>query len=544
MRRETGGAFLVRGWYLARSVTGTTPDRFLRRNPILGISFLVELADYHKRANGFCARFGMTFREHFFPAVPSPEGRPERKGPGQDLPVMLLAESELLRNELARQRDSMQRVEKDLAALQQKSAAEILASLNSVRGEVGALNKELIAQRQVGEEVLSRVLRPLAQQAREYMEQGILCLEAGETAMARERFRRALDADPGLSMGWQYLGLLAAGDNNAGEAIRYFERAARFADDDAERSSAFSRLARALHADEEPGQALNAAWAAAEAASSGKQNLAWYETARYAAQARRPKAMESALRRAIERDYRNWTRAAFDRHFDLARPQVEALLENIIQEEREAAIRMMSALEEAALHLEDAGELTKAVEIRQSLEALRERSGQDSIAEFRRIRTQAQARIAEAAAAADELCQSRMEVLDSELLKLEQWRAELDRQNQRQEEAPNGTKNSKVNPFLYAASSLVISAASLYFFPAPILQALGVVVGCLLPGLFLWLARMAAAPAMPSPSREEQETLLKAQIRQAETRRAQLKDDLLRLDKARTGLQTLLAATR
>jgi tetratricopeptide (TPR) repeat protein len=237
-----------------------------------------------------------------------------------------------LQDELAYQTQQLQR------EIQQGSA-EVVEAIQQMTDYLGAGLSEIRwameLQTRVSQQMLHVLLTSLDNQSRQYWEQGVKCYDAGENAIAKERFDRALDANRTNYFAYQYLGFIAVADDNAEEAVRNFELARKFAQSEHQRGLALSQLARSRRAKGELDRAADLSKAATEA---DPQTAAfWYEHAQYCALLGRPHQATDALRQAIERDWNYWGVAATDGDLDLVRIDVNRLFDELRERERKRA---------------------------------------------------------------------------------------------------------------------------------------------------------------------------------------------------------------
>lgn len=129
------------------------------------------------------------------------------------------------------------------------------------------------------QKILQVLLTSLDNTSRQYYDQGVKCYETSENEFAKERFNRALDANRTNYFAYQYLGFIAVNADDSKEAIKNFDLAKKFAENNYYRALAHSHIARSLNAIGDVSKASENADAAAHAAPDHARF--WYESAVY-----------------------------------------------------------------------------------------------------------------------------------------------------------------------------------------------------------------------------------------------------------------------
>ncbi len=231
--------------------------------------------------------------------------------------------------------DAIDRASADVVSAVQKGCDYLGGQLCEVRWAIER-------QSQVSQQILQVLLNDLDNTARQYWEQGVKCYESAEYDLARERFRRALDASRTNHFAYQYLGLIAVREGKADEAIRNFELARKFAESGYHRALALSHLARSYYATGKMAQAAQSSLAATEA--SPEHAKFWYEAAVYLARSADSAEALRCLRRAIQTDWMYWSIAIADANLGPIRDRVEGLLAELREEARVVARRRLDHL--------------------------------------------------------------------------------------------------------------------------------------------------------------------------------------------------------
>jgi tetratricopeptide (TPR) repeat protein len=196
---------------------------------------------------------------------------------------------------------------------------------------------------QTSAEILATLLNSLDNESRQYFHQGVKCYESGEFAMAEERFQKALGANRTNYYAYQYLGFIAVETDHPEEAIRYFELAHKFAEEDYHRGLALSHLARCYHAQGDDHRAWDLSRQATQfCPKSGKL---WYETSVYAVRAGFPDSALHTLENSIYCDWTYWAVSLVDADFEPLRPALVSRLAMIRERERTKALAQIDRLE-------------------------------------------------------------------------------------------------------------------------------------------------------------------------------------------------------
>lgn len=263
------------------------------------------------------------------------------------------AASAALQGELAYQADRLGRQiaqsSSDIVSSIQQSSGEIVGSIQQMSDYLGAGLSEVrwAVERhtRVSEEVLRILIESLSNESRQYFEQGVKCYETGEYDFARKTFSKALEANITNHFAYQYLGFIAVAEDNSEEAIRNFDLARKFAENNYHRALALSHLARSYHATDHLERAADLAKSAIETYSELAKF--WYEFAGYSARLGQGNQAITALKEAIERDWMFFTVVAGDNDFDSIRTEVNKLLDSLREMERAKARQALDNLRQA-----------------------------------------------------------------------------------------------------------------------------------------------------------------------------------------------------
>jgi tetratricopeptide (TPR) repeat protein len=182
---------------------------------------------------------------------------------------------------------------------------------------------------EVSRSILNVLLSSLANESRQFFEQGVLWYEEGEYDLAETAFNRALERSSVNYFAYQYLGFIAVVKSDPSEAIKNFDRAVKCGTTDYHRAIALAHLARAHYAERDFENAVNHA----VRASRLQPQVARYafDLAVYSAIAGNLESMKTALKRAIEIDPLFWYRAKGETAF---RPIFEAVEEVLAEVEK------------------------------------------------------------------------------------------------------------------------------------------------------------------------------------------------------------------
>jgi tetratricopeptide (TPR) repeat protein len=238
--------------------------------------------------------------------------------------------------------DSIERGSADVVAAVQNACDYLGGQLCEVRWAIER-------QTQVAQQILQVLLTSLDVTSRQYYEQGVKCYETTENEFAKERFNRALDANRTNYFAYQYLGFIAVNADDSKEAIKNFDLARKFAENNYYRALAHSHLARSLGAIGEVPRASENATAAAQAAPDHARF--WYESAVYYVRLSKADDAIASLRRAISTDWNYWSICITDSNLDPIRPKVNSLLDTMREEQRVIARNCLDRFRETLSQL-------------------------------------------------------------------------------------------------------------------------------------------------------------------------------------------------
>lgn len=246
-----------------------------------------------------------------------------------------------LRGELVYQaraiREEVQQAGAEVALAIQKMSDFLGAELSAIRW---AVERHI----NVSEQILQVLRNSLSNESRQYFDQGIECYDTLEFGFAAERFSKALEADRTNYFAYQYLGFIAA-NNNQDEAIRNFELATKFAKTKYHWGLAISHLALCHF---KKGDLVKAAELARDAVEANPQMAKFkYELAGYHARAGTVNEAISSLRQTIENDWTYWGIVTADSAFDPVRSDVLKLLDELRERERRKARQALDTLKDA-----------------------------------------------------------------------------------------------------------------------------------------------------------------------------------------------------
>lgn len=264
-----------------------------------------------------------------------------------------VASSVALQGELACQADRIREQiadsSRDIVWAVEQGSADIVDSIQQMSDYLGSELCEVrwAVERHtaVSEEILRVMLESLSNESRQYFEQGVKCYETTEFDFARERFSKALEANRTNHFAYQYLGFIAVAEDNSDEAIRNFDLARKFAETGYYKALALSHLARSKHALGDDATAVDFAKSATSAHSDTAKF--WYELAAYNAFLERKNEAVSALLEAIERDWTYWAVVSSDTDFDSIRFDVNKLLDELREREKQKARQAIDNLKRA-----------------------------------------------------------------------------------------------------------------------------------------------------------------------------------------------------
>jgi tetratricopeptide (TPR) repeat protein len=247
------------------------------------------------------------------------------------------------------------------ASIQKLSQAGELSTSKAVQRICDSVDSGLVELRwvverhlEISQSILNVLLNSLANESRQYYEQGVVWYEAGEYELAKARFQNALEKSSVNDFAYQYLGFVSVVENNSSEAIRNFDRAAKCASTDYHRAMAFAHLARVYFVQADFDTAIQQL-----SRSTQLQPLVgwyWYDLAAYHAAIGAVADMQEALRKAVNCDFVFWHRAKNDRAFETARRAAEQVLTEVAEREREHAkdaLRVLLTVERFAADFPD-----------------------------------------------------------------------------------------------------------------------------------------------------------------------------------------------
>ncbi len=247
-----------------------------------------------------------------------------------------------LQAEVAYQVDKMLQDSKNMTAAIARGSTEVATSIQQMSDYLGSglceVRWAIERQTRLSEGIFQLLLQSLNNESRQYLEQGVKCYETGEPELAKERFGKALEANRTNYFVYQYLGFIAAASNNSDEAIRNFELASKFAEVDYHRALALSHLARCYFAKGELAVAVKFAVNAVNL--HPETTKFWYDLAGYWAQLKDSQTI-AILRKVIEKDWTYWAVVIVDKNFDPVRKDALNLLNELREQERGKARRVL-----------------------------------------------------------------------------------------------------------------------------------------------------------------------------------------------------------
>lgn len=236
---------------------------------------------------------------------------------------------------------------------------------------------------QVSVQILRILLESLDNTSRQYFEQGIKWYEKEEHELAKDRFKKALEANLTNYFAYQYLGFIAVAQNESDQAIRNFDLAQKTAEQGYHRALALSHLARCYQA---TGDLAKAVTLANEATQSNPETAKfWYELAGYCARLGRELEAVESLKKAIAGDWTYFTIAAIDNDFDSMRAQVDALLEQLRARQRNKAQESIDKLNRAIETARRVGVTNGLEESIEDSSDLEERFKQDNVFNYNQV---------------------------------------------------------------------------------------------------------------------------------------------------------------
>lgn len=203
-------------------------------------------------------------------------------------------------------------------------------------GELCKVRWAIERHHQTSQAILRVLLDSLSNESRQYFEQGVRCYDTSEYEMAKERFNKALESDLTEYFAYQYLGFIGVADGKPDDAIRNFDLARKFANNNYHLALALSHLAKCYQVKD-----LNKAVELSNEAAKTHPDTAksWYECAAYSARLRFSDVAISSLGKAISRDRTYWAIVTADTDFDLIRHDVVELQNTLREAARNGARR-------------------------------------------------------------------------------------------------------------------------------------------------------------------------------------------------------------
>lgn len=201
-------------------------------------------------------------------------------------------------------------------------------------------------QTKIGKQVLDALLNSLDGQSKQYWQQGVRCYEVGEYGLAKERFQKALESNRTNFFAYQYLAFIGVLTGDPREALRNFELAGKFAENDYYRVAALSRLARCHWAQGSMDSAVQYMRTATELQPESARLHFDYAVLLAAAASKWHGAAPYALRQAITLDPTYWSLGAVEVGLEPIRSKVNALLEEMVSEARTKAKEALSGFAE------------------------------------------------------------------------------------------------------------------------------------------------------------------------------------------------------
>lgn len=225
-----------------------------------------------------------------------------------------------------------------------EAAGGIQTSIEKLGAYLGAGISELRWALEENTAVTQSILNSLWEShsidSKQSFNEGVRCYECDERELARECFLKAVEACRTNGFAYQYLGFLAVHDDNQPQALRNFELAAKFAPNKHHKAIAHYHLARALHAADDKAGALTQI---RRAVSLAPQNSVYrFELVHALMRVNSvPEAIQE-LRNLIAADLKYWTAAYIDRTLDPMRKDITALLNEMREEEKRQAQRVLA----------------------------------------------------------------------------------------------------------------------------------------------------------------------------------------------------------
>lgn len=264
-----------------------------------------------------------------------------------------LDSSAVIRGELAYQTDRItEQIAKnsgDIVSAVQQGSSDVVNAIQEMSDYLGAELCEVrwAVERQtaVSEQILKVMFNSLGNESRQYFDQGVKCYETNEYDFAKERFEKALEANRTNHFAYQYLGFIAVAEDNLDGALRSFELAQKFAESAYFKALALSHLARSYRAIGNANKAVE--YAKSATVNYPTQAKFWYEFATYCLYAGDRDAAISSLRNTIERKWDYWGVVSSDANFDSVRPEVNRLLDELREKQKQSARNAIDLLKRA-----------------------------------------------------------------------------------------------------------------------------------------------------------------------------------------------------
>lgn len=289
----------------------------------------------------------------------------------------LAYQSDLLRQQLAQGNSeivgAIERQTVDIVSSIQRHSDYLGAELCEVRWAIERHN-------QISQAILRVLLDSLSNESRQYFEQGIRCYDTSEYEMAKERFTLALESDRTNYFAYQYLGFIGVADGNPDDAIRNFDLARKFANNNYHRALALSHLAQSYQAIKD----LNRAVELSNEAAKTHPDTAkfWYENAAYSARLRFSEMAISSLEKAISRDRTYAAIVATDTDFDLIRQDVVELQNTLREAAKNAARRAIDGFRRTLNTSTTVGASQEVAELAVKLDGIEQAYRQDNFFVF------------------------------------------------------------------------------------------------------------------------------------------------------------------
>ena len=254
-----------------------------------------------------------------------------------------------------------------------RSSTDVVSAIQNtcdyLGGELREVRWALERQTTVSQHILEVLRNSLDNTSRQYYDQGVKCYETAEYDMARERFNRAIEANRTNYFAYQYLGFIAALNDDSADALKNFQLARKFADTDYHRALALSHSALALQGTGDLNSAEESAALAATLAPD--RGVFWYDLGFYRVRLNvAPRAMQ-AFRSAILADWNYWSVLVSDERLDNVRSQIVDLLDTMRSEQQKSARAGLESVDAAIAATKKMGvteELSAEVNRRRAME--------------------------------------------------------------------------------------------------------------------------------------------------------------------------------